>query len=347
MALKKYNKIDGQNFEDIQESIVVVRDQIDVIEKIFYRFNNDKYFSGTPLEQLETLNRAVEYVQVDIKTEHRFMQRMKRMKSAYDICSGSDVFSDDERDLIHYYLAIRSILHKLTSGGAPDTYQMNKKVREMIKDAIESEGVEEIFKLGENAEGKLDIFDDSYLAKLDKLKMPNTKFKLLQKMLERAIMDFKAVNKIMGVDFSKQFKLIVEKYNERKENDVLKGAVLEDFTDEIINLYEAMKKEKASYKELGIDFEEKAFYDILLSIAEKYDFSYPEDKLKELAQEVKQEVDNTSKYTDWNKRADIKAELKVHLIILLHKFGYPPAANDEVYKEIFEQAENFKRNLKR
>lgn len=30
--------------------------------------------------------------------------------------------------------------------------------------------------------------------------------------------------------------------------------------------------------------------------------------------------------------------------MLLHQDGYPPVDRDEVYKEIFEQAENFKRH---
>jgi hypothetical protein len=38
-----------------------------------------------------------------------------------------------------------------------------------------------------------------------------------------------------------------------------------------------------------------------------------------------------------------KAELKVGLIILLADNDYPPVDRDEVYKEIFEQAENFKK----
>jgi len=50
-----------------------------------------------------------------------------------------------------------------------------------------------------------------------------------------------------------------------------------------------------------------------------------------------------SMYTDWSQRNDIKAELKVDLIILFAESGYPPIDRDEVYKEIFEQAENFKK----
>ena len=54
-------------------------------------------------------------------------------------------------------------------------------------------------------------------------------------------------------------------------------------------------------------------------------------------------VDDKSKYTDWANRSDIKAELQMDLILILAENGYPPVPQDEVFKEIFEQAENFKK----
>lgn len=175
---------------------------------------------------------------------------------------------------------------------------------------------------------------------------PNTKLKLLQRLLKKAIEDFKKVNRAKGLDFSKIFKALVDKYNERKEQDVLVSNVLDDFTDEIIDLYKALKKEKESFADLDIDFEEKAFYDILKAIAKKYEFEYPEERLIPLAKSVKKVVDDKAKYTDWNLKDDIKAELKADLIVLLAENGYPPITHDEVYKEIFEQAENFKKHRK-
>ncbi len=44
------------------------------------------------------------------------------------------------------------------------------------------------------------------------------------------------VNKIKGVDFSRQFTALVNKYNDRTEKDNLRSEVLEEFTDEIIDL---------------------------------------------------------------------------------------------------------------
>ncbi|MGG7056369.1 DUF3387 domain-containing protein, partial [Nitrosomonas sp. ANs5] len=240
-------------------------------------------------------------------------------------------------------LAVRSIVFKLTKELAPDTAQMNARVREMITEALQSDGVEEILRMGEDQADHIDIFDDDYLAKIEKIKLPNTKIKLLQQLLAKAIDDFKKVNKNRGIDFAERFKSLVDKYNERKEDDVLVSNVLEDFTVEIIDLIHALKQEQDSFADLGIDLEEKAFYDILKGLAQKYDFTYPEDKLLVLAKAVKDVVDDKAKYTDWSQRDDIKAELKVDLILLLGKHGYPPVDRDEVYKEIFEQAENFKK----
>lgn len=343
LALSQYSNIDGQNVEEIQQSVVVVKDHLDLLRAIFHKFDDALYFKGSPVEQLNTLNKAAEYVQVTQELEKRFMHLVKSLKAAYDICVGSDQITHEEKDRIHFYIAVRSIVFKLTKGEAPDTAQMNARVQEMIKDAIESEGVEEIFKLGDDEKNEVDIFDEDYLAKIDKIKLPNTKIKLLQKLLSKAIDDFKQVNKIKGIDFSNKMQKLVTKYNERKESDVLRSEVLEDFTDEIIELYHELRKERESFQEMGIDFEEKAFYDILKALAYKYDFEYPEDKLIHLAQKVKDVVDDKAKYTDWSKRSDIKAELKVDLIILLAENDYPPVDRDEVYREIFEQAENFKK----
>ncbi|MBO1256703.1 type I restriction endonuclease subunit R [Alteromonas sp. 5E99-2] len=342
-ALAMYSKTDETNFEDIAQSIIVVKDHLDLLGKLMHQFDESPYFTGQPVAQLNCLNNAAEFVLQTQKLEHRFMVIVKRLKTAYDVCCGSEKLSQKERDYIHFYLAVRSIVYKLTKGNAPDTAQMNAKVREMISDALKSDGVEEIFKLGQGEDG-VDIFDDDYLAKIEKIKLPNTKIKLLQQMLAKAIGEFKQVNKLKAVDFSERFKALVDKYNERKEEDVLVSEVLEDFSDEIINMYQDLKSEMGSFEDMGINLEEKAFYDILLALAIKYDFQYPEDKLLDLAKAVKDVVDDKAKYTDWSQRDDIKAELKVDLIMLLAKHGYPPVDRDEVYKEIFEQAENFKNN---
>lgn len=344
VALKKYGFVDGDNFDGTDKAVVIVKDQLDLLAKIFYKFDSSPYFKGTSLQKLQCLNQAAEFVQQTEQLEKRFMAIVKKLRSAYNLCVSSEDISEMERDYIHYYFAIKSIIHKLTVGTAPDTTQMNEKVRIMIQEALISEGVEEVFKLDKNdPKDNADIFSDEYLAKIDKIKLPNTKIKLLQKLLSKAIEEFKKTNRIQGVDFSKRLKKLVDHYNERKDFQAMQSDVLEDVADQFAELFAELVKERNSFKDLGIDFEEKAFYDILKAIAEKYEFEYSHKKLIKLSQEIKGIIADKAKYTDWSHRDDIKAELKVDLILTLAENGYPPVPKDEVFKEIFEQAENFKK----
>lgn len=343
LALAIYNKVDNQNFEDISESVVVVKNHLDLLDRFFHGFDNSDYFNGQPLAQLQCLNRASEFVLRSEENKKRFMDMVKRLKSAYDICCGSEELNQVHKDYIHFYLAIRSIVYKLTKGEAPDTEQMNAYVRDKVAAALESDGIEEIIKLGDEENKEQDIFDLNYLANIDKIKLPNTKIQLLQKLLAKAIGEMRKVNKIQGIEFSKKMQAVVDRYNERKDN-VYTGEEFEAIAAELTNLIMELKDEFAAGDDLGIDFEEKAFYDILKQIAVKYDFAYPNDKLISLAKKVKNIVDDKAKFVDWSERNDIKAALKVELIVLLDENGYPPVTHDEAYKEVLEQAENFKKN---
>lgn len=90
LALKKYTNFECDEFEGIEQSIKIVKDQLDVISYMFCNFNSRDYFEGSPKEQLDCLNRAVEYVQLSEELETRFMAAVKRMKQAFNLCSSSE-----------------------------------------------------------------------------------------------------------------------------------------------------------------------------------------------------------------------------------------------------------------
>jgi len=180
-----------------------------------------------------------------------------------------------------------------------DLYESNKIFMKWLSDG---------FVLQREDRSKKNIF----IQLIDYSSSNNNHYKVVNQL---AIGEFKKVNRAPGIDFSKKMEDLVEKYNEQDESDVLRSEVLENFSEEIIYLFHELIKEKDSFVDMGIDFEEKAFYDILKSLAKKYDFTYPEDKLIHLAKKIKTVVDDKAKHTDLDHREDIKTELKVDLII--------------------------------
>ena len=332
----------GENIETIEKSLTMVKDELDILRRLFAQFDYSKFTTGSPLEQLECLKLAAEFIQSTEKMQNLFMGHVKKMKSAFNICSNHDDITNKEREDIHFFTGVRSIIFKLTKGNAPDVTQMNQKVSMMLQQALQSDGVEEVAQVNVDTRD-LDLLSEEYMARLEKLNLPNTKVKLMEKLLRSVITEFKKVNKIKGVDFTKRLNALVERYNDRSDNAVSAQEVLDEVAKQMAELLKEVNKEKKSFKDLGITYEEKAFYDILKEIANKFGFEYPEDKLLKLAAAVKKMIDDKSKYTDWANRTDIKAELQMDLILILADHDYPPVPQDDVFKEIFEQAENFKK----
>lgn len=139
----------------------------------------------------------------------------------------------------------------------------------------------------------------------------------------------------------------MEKYNNR-DKLIFTSEVVSNFinnlSDEILKILNDLKDDKVSFERLGITYEEKAFYDILIKVRNEHSFEYVDDKCLILAKKIKELVDDKSKYADWSTRNDVKSELEMDLIVLLYENGYPPEWNDEVFDKVMEQAENFKTN---
>ena len=348
-ALRTYTDFEDDKFDEdsVQAAIRVVRNQLEVLDAMMHGFDNKKYFSGTPGEKLQCLNEAAEFVQKTKDLEQRFMSNVLRLSKAFNLCNSGKDFTTYELDLVHYYKAVRSILFKLTKGDAPDSDTMNAHVQKMLEDAIRSEGIEEVFSTDVNMDmTAIDLFSDEYLDRISHIKLPNTKVKILTQLLKKKVSEFKKVNKIKSKTFEERLQAIIDNYNSRMADPDYVKSILDDVSAKLMDLLQQLKKEQDSFSAMGIDYEEKAFYDILVAVAEKFHFQFPDSENIELAKEIRAALRDKEKYADWANSSQIKALMQADIILILHKHGYPPTPPEiyeKVYNEIIEQAENFKK----
>ena len=344
-AVKQYSgKDEGNPIDELTAALSIFRNQLKLIDDLLVNFDASEFFKGDPLKRLLCLNDAAEYVQISKEMEGRFMKLSKQMKAAYDIVFPSGELTDIETSKAQFYLAIRSIIYKQTKGTAPDAETMNKVVEEMVKKAIACTGVESII----DTDKVEDLSSVEFFKNVEKIKMPITKFNALIKILDGRIKGYGKVNKIKALEFDERLKKVVERYNER-DSLVFTSEVVDDFvndlSEEILNIIKDLDKDKTSFEKMGITFEEKAFYDILVKVRDTHQFKYEDNKCIDLAKKIKELVDDKSKYADWATRDDIKNELNRDLTVLLYKNGYPPEWDEEVFEKVMQQAENFKKHM--
>lgn len=331
--------------EVVEQSLKLFRDELDIIRKMIYPFDYSMFWKGDPLQQLDSLNQGAELIQATEDKEHRFMKHVNVMISAYKMCHNDDSITQREVDEEHYFAGVKSIIFKLTKGEAPDATKMNKRVLKMVNDSLVSEEVELLHNMAMDNTDEMDLLASSYVARINRLPLKNTKIKLLEQLLRRVIDSVMKVNKVKGVDFTQRLNTIVKKYNDRTDDLVFADEVITEVASQLTDLLNKIKDESKLPEGIP-DIEVKAFYDILKAVAEKYEFAsdFTEEQFKRMATEIKAIVDDKSKFIDWDKREDIKSSMKVSIIMTLADEKYPPYTKDEVFKEIFEQAEKFKKH---
>ena len=341
-AVKKYGSPQESPVDELNITLGIFRNHLKMIDDLLLGFNAAKFFTGEPLERLNCLNSAAEYVQARKDTENRFMGLSRRLKSAYNICFPSGELTDEETAKAQFYLAIRSIIYKQTKGDAPDAEVMNRVVEEMVQNAIACTGIENVV----DEHKSVDLFSDEFIEQLNTVKLPITKFNALLKLLRKAISAYGRTNKVKAIEFDERLRKVVDDYNSR-DKLVFTSEVVSDFvndlSDQLLQILKDLQEDQSSFEKMGISFEEKAFYDILVKVRDDHGFPYADEKCVILAKKIKELVDDKAQFADWATRDDIKNQLNMELTVLLYKNGYPPEWDEEVFEKVMEQAENFKR----
>ena len=374
-AMKKYGgETFGPSEDDVQQALGALLVELELINQLFVGFNLKPFIdkNSKPLDRLECLGKASEHVltlskmynvakegkkpkKVDAKTF--FLAHIKRLKTAYDICQPSNVLNHEQLSLSQCYMCVATYIRK-ASGEKHDTESMNRVVQRMVAEALQCNSVVSIL----DTDVEESIFSPGFIEQLNGVKLPATRLEVLVKMLRKSIAQYKNTNKFAAEKFEDLLKKTLEEYHNRRV--ALSSAeatqtqketvdeIIRNATQQALDILGKLGEDKESFRKLGLTFEEKAFYDILMHMRNVHNFEYGtdrqvgsliiNDKCKALAQKVKELIDTKSCFADWLSNTNVRAELNQGLWFLLDENGYPPEWSDDVFDQVLDQVENYK-----
>ena len=354
-ALKRYGD-DDEPPADTEFTYAAFANELQILKDMLHGFDASKFFTEEPLPRLLTLQGAAEFVlaqpsQGEVSFSTVFKGHVKRLKSAYGILQPAGKLSKEETTWAQFFMAVQEINNK-TTPTVHSVETMNKIVENMVSEALQCTGVETVL----SAEGEEELFSEKFTEEIEKVKLPHTKFQLLVKSLKKAIREYGKTNRLKAQRFDERLQKVIDEYNTRDKliftNEVASKTVkaiqdvvnqkLNELTDEVLDLFRRLRKDREEFKRLGITFEEKAFYDILVDQREAHGFQYPDEKCLSLSRKIKALIDNSAVYADWINNDNLKADLQAELTILLYQEGYPPEWDEEVFNKVMEQVRNFK-----
>ena len=364
--------------DDIAQATAIFRQHLEILKTLFKGYDLTPFLDPDtdPATRYVLLAKAAEHVfastevlnsvsddgkrtrKVSFKTY--FLKEVKRMRKAYDICQPSGELGEEESALAQCFMAIAGMIYKMNGTDAPDADAMNRRVSKMVEEALKYNSVESILEEGD----EMDIFGPEFTERLSDIKMPASKLEMLIKMLRQQITEYSKTNQVAAKKFLEMLEAVIKEYHDRRKflSEEEAGATQEDTAEKIIQdamkqalgILGDMKADRESFRKLGLTFEEKAFYDILLHLRDQYHFEYGEDvtvdgvvineKCKSLACKIREIIDAKSTFADWLNNQIVRDQLKQDIKICLVKNGYPPLYTPEVFREVMDQVENFKEN---
>ena len=328
-ALNEYTNRDRDKVPDITAAYVIVKEKLEVMRDFFYGFDYQGFFSSSNQLRLKTLADGINYVLSKDEDEKKdFIAEATALSQAETLARS--ILDEQTKLEVEFFKGVKVGVNKITGKGHLTTTEVNQRILNVLEQAIQEDGIIDIFKAAERSNPEISILSEEYLESIKKSKNKNIAAELLKRLIDGNIRVFKRTNLVKAELFSQKMAEIMKKYNNRL---ITSAEVIE----ELLNLSKEVVDAKNEGKEKGLTDDEYAFYDALVKdpnvLKEMQD-----EVLIQLAHELTETV-RKNRTVDWDKKESARAFMRREIKRLLRKYHYPPTKADEAVQTVVRQAE--------
>ena len=328
-ALNEYTNRDRDKVPDITAAYVIVKEKLEIMRDFFYGFNYEPFFSSSNQLRLKTLADGINYVlEKDEEERKDFITEATALSQAETLAR--TILDDKTKLEIEFFKGVKVGINKITGTGHLTTTEVNQRILGVLEQAIQEDGIIDIFKAAEKSNPEISILSEEYLESIKKSKNKNIAAALLKRLIDGNIKVFKRTNLVKSELFSQKMAEIMKKYNNRL---ITSAEVIE----ELLNLSKELVEAKNEGKEKGLTDDEYAFYDALVKDPNVLK-EMKDEVLIQLAHELTETV-RKNRTVDWDKKESARAFMRREIKRLLRKYHYPPTKADEAVQTVVMQAE--------
>ncbi len=335
-AMGVYTQSGGQGkaILDISEVIAGMKTKFEIVEQMFHGFDYKQYFQVENKEKLQILLGASNFILRDDKLKNRFLAEITALSQLFAMAVPS-FESEQIRDEVAFFQAIKARINKFTPSGGVSDRQVETAVRQIVDEALASDGVVDVFEAAGIQTPTLDILSEEFLLEVKNMEQKNIAFELLRKLINDEVKVRKTKSIAQGKKFSEMLERVIKKYH---NNQIDTAQVIQ----ELSQIAREMKLEDSKAEELGLSPEEYAFYSVL---AQNDSTRFlQDDKMKELIHVIV-EIIRKNATVDWEKREDVRAKLRLTVKKILIRYGYPPDLARIEADKVLEQSELLAKEL--
>ena len=330
-ALATYTESGGQGETalDQEQAVTVMLEKYDVCRGLFHGFDWSLWTTGTPQERLGLLPAAQEHILAQQDGKDRCLNAVRELSQAFALAVPHDE-ALRIRDDVGFFQAVRAALSKRAESEARPEEELDFAVRQIISQAVASEGVMDIFAAAGLEKPDISVLSEDFLAEVRGMPHRNLAVELLEKLIKGEVSTKRRKNVVQARSFADMLEQTLRRY----QNRAIEAAQV---IEELIALAREMREANARGEQLGLSEDELAFYDAL----ETNDSAVQvlgDETLRDIARELVDTV-RGNVTIDWTLRENVRANLRRLVRRILRRHGYPPDKQEKATRTVLEQAE--------
>ena len=335
LALSQYTRRDQNKVPDLQVAYSICMAKLEIMRDFFYGHDYKDFFGESDTMRLKAIADGIEFA-LDFTEEERknFITEATALSQAETLCR-SLLDSHDKKE-IEFFKCVKAGLCKVSGGGKITANELNARILTMLEQAIEQDGVVNIFEQSGQKNPEISILSDEYMEQVRRMKHKNIAAELLRNLLENNIKVFSRTGVVKAQLFSEKMQGVLKRYNNRM---ITSAEVIE----ELLKLSQEMTDAYKAGEEKGLTVEELAFYDALVADPEVLR-NMEEPVLVEMAHELTDLI-RRSRTVDWDKKQSARAYMRTQVKHLLRKYKYPPEKAQGAIDTVIKQAELMSANM--
>ena len=332
-AMRDYTKQDQENYgnPDVKETALVkFKEKLEVCRDFFHGFNYAIFHDGSDADRADIIKGAVNFMLAPFMEERctTFLKEALLLKNAVSLCRS--LLNEEQRYEAAFFETVRTAINRIKNIKTKvSKREINERIGELLKQSIKSEGVINLFS---DVKAEFSLFDPAFLEEISKMKEKHIAIELLKKLLKERIHLYQRTNLVQAQKFSDLINMALSNY--------LKGLLTnEEVIKELLELAKEIAQSEQIANSLGLNAEEKAFYDALTRPQAVKDF-YTNEELVNLTKELTEEL-RKNRTIDWQKKESARAGMRSKVKRLLKKYHYPPEEEQSALETVIHQCEQW------
>ena len=332
-ALKTYTDAKGKGdpTHNAAEALAVLLEKMDIVRGMMHGCDYSGFESGAINGAAALLVPCANHLLGLKDGKQRFLDTMVAVVKAYSLCGTLDEAALLRKE-IAFFSAIKAAITKYTTVDKKrSTEEKNSALKQILDNAIISDGVADIFALAGLDKPNIGLLSDEFLEDVRQMKSRNLAVELLEKLLRDEIKARARNNVVQEKKYGDRLLEALRKYHNRA---IETAQVIE----ELIQMAKELKVLLAREVALGLGHDEIAFYDALAN-NESAVRELGDATLKKIAIEITEKL-RASTTVDWQVRESVRARLRILVRRCLQKWKYPPDSQDGAVELVLKQAES-------